>query len=140
MTVDEVIAELGVLFGYTRQIAEDDPLFEKRWHLRSHPSKAEFGLAIERWTHSTALSKLDLLNQIAANVAVEFHEGRLSWPFGDMVVNELVEFYREMGRGELSGDVFWDVFCAFDIGESGDVDQTESAIAEVVAKLRDRYR
>ena len=126
MSIDEILDAIGARNGCTRQTV-DAP--ETLIGL----SRTEMAAEFQRWSNLTGLSRVDLLNEIAKKVAIEFWEGRATFAFCDAIVNDLFEITFEPPRPEL----MWRVYLAFDDGESHGVEeQTIPQIAEIVRELR----
>jgi len=141
--VDEALDELGRREGYTRLTAEHPE--ERRWMTREE-KRAE----LESWCAQTGLSTTDLLNGFAKILAIEFHEGRATYEFCDMVVNNLfepiIEGVEQVIEGQSGTKLAWDVYLAFDAGEyyragetpgsTGPDERTARLIADIVKRLR----
>lgn len=103
---------------------------------------------LDGWRAGSDLSRLGLLDQVAAALAFGFHEGRLKWEFCDHVVNALVwTLYADPPRpdGAEWADLFWQAYLAFDAGEYRRAAQpqadpilayTRPLVAAIVDRLR----
>ena len=128
MIVDEVVDEIGNIRGITRL---DEEIFDDPPRHSLEQKAKEF----ERWSSATGLSKVDLVNEIAKVVAVEFDAGRITFAFGDAIMNYLLSVINEALMGDDS--LPWNVYLAFDLGEYTPYEtSTVPMIAKIVQNLR----
>lgn len=72
---------------------------------------------LDRWCASTRCSRRDLLNGIAARLAIGFSKNDLTFEFCDHAVNSLTwVVYSERDPAEWP-ELFWRTYLAFDGGE-----------------------
>jgi hypothetical protein len=126
MTIDEILDAIGAREGYTRQTLDAPDKVTLTGH-------QETATELERWCAATGLTRIELLNEMGKRLAIEFHDGRATFAFCDMVVNDQFNNIVEQPRPEL----MWEVFLAFDAGEYNDLEEsTVPQIAEIVRKVR----
>lgn len=71
----------------------------------------------DRWCAITGWGRREMLDGIAARLAIGFDRGSLTWEFCDYVVNALVwHLYRKVDQAEWA-ELFWRTYLAFDDGE-----------------------
>ena len=132
MIVDEVVDEIGKIRGMTRL---DEDLFDDPPRQSAEQKAKEF----ERWSFATGLSKVDLVNEIAKVIAVEFHAGRMTFAFGDAIANYLFSVINDARMADDS--LAWKVYLAFDLGEyTPNEISTVPMIAEIVQRIRVKKR
>lgn len=114
-----------------------------RRDMEDHPD----GFPILRW-HTDGLQESQFLNEIAAEIAIGYGEGRYSYAFGDFAANALWSSYiASVGHGRLETphpDLLRKVYDAFDAGEMANpsapphdpvTTYTDPMIADILAKL-----
>lgn len=102
---------------------------------------------IERWSLESGHSHLKVFDSVAADLAIGFHEGRLTFDFCDRVVNCLVG-HVYFGTLPTWPELFWEVFLAFDAGEFNRANDkrdpvevyTRPLIAKIVATMGKRSK
>lgn len=70
---------------------------------------------VQRWSALTGAPRAVLYDQIAACLALGFHNSELTFTFCDAVVNDIHDVIT--CAGEDRPELFWNVFLAFDNGE-----------------------
>lgn len=133
------------------RLAPDLSIKTLLWRMRARHKEGErFALSdgeVETWCEATGLNKRKLLDDIAAELAVGFHEGQLTFSFCDSVVDGLVGEVCLSWGNERWPDLFWKVFLAVDEGEyyregrrhEDPVEvYTRPLIAEIVECMRSR--
>jgi hypothetical protein len=99
---------------------------------------------VEQWMSSHNLTRAEVYDGIASELALGFHDGTLDFEFCDLVVNDLWGLGFTVWGNEPIPKLFNQVFLAFDSGEfvprgEKGIDPIEKytrpLIAEVVSKL-----
>jgi hypothetical protein len=69
---------------------------------------------LENWSAQSTLTRNELLDSLALELALGFNENALDFDFCDRLVNEL---FGAVNLQEDEPNLFWSVFLAFDAGE-----------------------
>jgi hypothetical protein len=94
---------------------------------------------IDEWCGSMGLARSELYDRIAIWLARGFQRSELDFGFCDLIVNELHDIISV--KNEDRPTVFWQVFLAFDAGESTHSSKTpvETYTRPQIAELIERY-
>ena len=125
MTIDELLAELRVRYP-------DGPPWRERLSITN--------MDILKWTASAGMSRQDLYDQLALELAHGFNASELSFEFCDAVVNEIhwVIIFCDEQRPHF----FSEIYLAFDSGEylhdgSPDKDPVEAYTRPQIERILD---
>lgn len=134
MTIDKIVDEIGRLLKIERTQETGGDQWWKR------PSSREFTEYLVCWSRQTKQSPAEIINGIAEYIARAFHEGKITFLFGDAVANTLFHPIMDLKfqpvPDETDTSLAWNVYLAFDEGEYNPLEtSTIPMIAEMVKKL-----